>query len=70
MHDGSNWNVITDISKSNILLNGSDVEMINEFDDATLKAGGFVGDIDFRIVLHTNDKFKTPAISKIYIEYE
>ena len=70
MYDGSNWNVITDISKSNILLNGSDVEMINNFDDATLKAGGFVGDIDFRIVLHTNDKFKTPAISKIYIEYE
>ena len=39
-------------------------------DNATLKAGGFVGDIDFRIVLHTNDKIKTPAISKIYIEYE
>ena len=70
MYDGSNWNVIADISKSNILLNGSDVEMINNFDDATLKAGGFVGDIDFRIVLHTNDKIKTPAISKIYIEYE
>ena len=70
MYDGSNWNVITDISKSNILLNGSDVEMINNFDDGTLKAGGFIGDMDFKIVLHTNDKFKTPAISKIYIEYE
>ena len=70
MYNGSNWSVITDISKSNILLNGSDVEMINDFDDAMLKAGGFVGDIDFRIILHTNDKIKTPAISKIYIEYE
>lgn len=70
MYDGSNWNVINDTSESNILLNGSDIEMINNFDDTTLKAGGFIGDIDFKIVLHTNDKFKTPAISKIYIEYE
>ena len=70
MYDGSNWNIISDTSESNILLNGSDIEVINNLDDATLKAGGFIGDMDFKIVLHTNDKFKTPAISKIYVEYE
>ena len=70
MYDGSNWNIISDVSKSNILANGSDIEMINNFDDTTLKTGGFIGDMDFKIVLHTNDKFKTPAISKIYVEYE
>lgn len=70
MYDGSNWNVINDVSESNILLNGSDIDIINNLDDATLKAGGFVGDMDFKIALHTNDKFKTPAISKIYVEYK
>ena len=70
MYDGSSWNVVSDVSESNILLNGSDIETINNFDDTTLKAGGFIGDMDFKIVLHTNDKFKTPAISKIYVEYE
>ena len=69
-YDGSGWNVISDTSESNILLNGSDIEVINNLDDATLKAGGFVGDMDFKIILHTNDKFKTPAISKIYVEYK
>ena len=70
MYDGSNWNVVSDVSESNILLNGSDIEIINNFDDTTLKAGGFIGDMDFKIALHTNDKFKTPAISKIYVEYK
>lgn len=69
-YDGSSWNVISDISESNILLNGSDIEVINNLDNAKLKAGGFIGDMDFKIALHTNDKFKTPAISKIYVEYE
>ena len=70
MYDGSNWNIISDTSESNILLNGSDIDIINNLDDTTLKAGGFVGDMDFKIALHTNDKFKTPAISKIYVEYK
>ena len=70
MYDGSSWNVINDTSESNILLNGSDINIINNLDNATLKTGGFIGDMDFKIVLHTNDKFKTPAISKIYVEYE
>ena len=69
-YDGSSWNVISDTSESNILLNGSDIEMINNLDNVTLKTGGFIGDMDFKIVLHTNDKFKTPGISKIYVEYE
>ena len=70
MYDGSSWNVVSDVSESNILLNGSDIEAINNLDNVTLKAGGFIGDMDFKIVLHTNDKFKTPGISKIYVEYE
>lgn len=70
MYDGSSWNVINDTSESNILLNGSDIDIINNLDNATLKTGGFIGDMDFKIVLHTNDKFKTPGISKIYVEYE
>ena len=70
MYEGSNWNVGSDTSESNILLNGSDIEAINNLDNATLKAGGFIGDMDFKIALHTNDKFKTPAISKIYVEYK
>ena len=70
MYDGSSWNVVSDVSESNILLNGSNIEAINNLDNVTLKAGGFIGDMDFKIVLHTNDKFKTPAISKIYVEYE
>ena len=70
MYNGSSWDVISDTSESNILLNGSDIEAINNLDDTTLKAGGFVGDMDFKIALHTNDKFKTPAISKIYVEYK
>ena len=70
MYDGSSWNVISDVSESNVLLNGSDIDIINNLDNATLKTGGFIGDMDFKIVLHTNDKFKTPAISKIYVEYE
>ena len=70
MYDGSNWNIISDTSESNILLNGSDIEVINNLDDTTLKAGGFIGDMDFKIVLHTNDKFKTPAIFIIYFLYK
>ena len=70
MYNGSSWNVISDVSESNILLNGSDIDIINNLNNATLKTGGFIGDMDFKIVLHTNDKFKTPAISKIYVEYE
>ena len=70
MYDGSSWNVVSDVSELNILLNGSDIEAINNLDNVTLKAGGFIGDMDFKIVLHTNDKFKTPGISKIYVEYE
>ena len=62
--------MVSDTSESNILLNGSDIDIINNLDNATLKTGGFIGDMDFKIALHTNDKFKTPAISKIYVEYE
>ena len=42
MYDGSSWNVISNVSESNILLNGSDIEAINNLDDTTLKSCGFV----------------------------
>ena len=51
----------------------SDKEMliskINKLDKNKLIAGGFTGDIDFRIAMKTNDNTVTPSITKIYILY-
>ena len=68
--DGSTWNVISDITPNNILLNGMDMQKINELDKSKLIAGGFTGDIDFRIAMKTKDVNKTPSITKIYIQYK
>ena len=68
--DGSTWNVISDITPNNILLNGMDMPKVNELDKSKLIAGGFTGNIDFRIAMKTNDNTKTPSITKIYIQYE
>ena len=43
---------------------------INELDKSKLIAGGFTGNIDFRIAMKTKDVNKTPSITKIYIEYK
>ena len=68
--DGSTWNVISDITPNNILLNGMDMPKVNELDKSKLIAGGFTGNIDFRIYMKTKDVNKTPSITKIYIEYK
>ena len=67
--NGTNWSVISDTTPSNILLNGMDISKVNKLDKNKLIAGGFTGDIDFRIAMKTNDNTITPSITKIYILY-
>ena len=67
--NGTSWSTISDTTLSNILLNGMDVSKINKLDKNKLIAGGFIGDIDFRIAMKTNDNTITPSITKIYILY-
>ena len=68
--NGNVWNVISSISSENIILNGMDIEKLNQLDKNKLIAGGFAGDLDFKIVMKTNDVNKTPSVTKIYIEYK
>lgn len=68
--NGDIWNVISNISSENIILNGMDIEKLNQLDKNKLIAGGFIGDLDFKIVMKTNDVNKTPSVTKIYIEYK
>ena len=67
---GSIWNVVSDTTPSNIQSVGMDISKINELNKDKLIAGGFTGNIDFKITLKTNDDTKTPSITKIYIEYK
>ena len=67
--NGTNWSIISDTTPSNILLNGMDISKVNKLDKNKLIAGGFTGDIDFRIAMKTNDNTITPSITKIYILY-
>ena len=53
-----------------ILIKGINISKINELNKDKLIAGGFTGNIDFKITLKTNDDTKTPSITKIYIEYK
>ena len=68
--DGLNWTTISDTTPNNILLNGMSLKAINSLDKAKLISGGFIGNMDFRIAMKTNNKTKTPSITKIYIEYK
>ena len=68
--NGDVWNVISNISSENIILNGMDIEKLNKLDKNKLIAGGFIGDLDFKIVMKTNDVNKTPSVTKIYIEHK
>ena len=45
------------------------MDKINNLDKNKLIAGGFTGNIDFRIAMKTNDNTITPSITKIYILY-
>ena len=68
--NGTNWNTISDISPENIIVNGMEVNGLNSLDKSKLISGGFIGDLDFKVVMKTNDTSKTPSIAKIYIEYK
>ena len=68
--DGLNWNTISDISPENIIINGMELAKIDKLDKDKLIAGGFTGNLDFKIAMKTNDVNKTPSVTKIYIEYE
>ena len=68
--DGTNWNVISDISPENIIVNGMEVKNLDKLDKNKLVTGGFTGDLDFKIAMKTNDTSKTPSVTKIYIEYK
>ena len=70
MFTGTSWTTVFDITPNNILLNGMSMEKINNLSKETLVQGGFTGNINFRIVLKTNDDTKTPSITKIYILYK
>ena len=70
MFTGTSWTTISDITPNNILLNGMSMEKINNLTKETLVQGGFTGNINFRIVLKTNDDTKIPSITKIYILYK
>ena len=68
--NGNSWQEISDISNNNIIVNGMDIEKLNNLGKNKLISGGFVGDLDFKVVMKTNDENLTPSISKIYIEYK
>ena len=68
--DGINWATVSDTTPNNILLNGMSLKAINSLDKAKLISGGFTGNMDFKIALKTNNKTKTPSITKIYIQYK
>ena len=68
--DGLNWNVISDISPQNIISNGMELIKVSQLNKSKLIAGGFAGDLDFKIAMKTNDKTVTSSVTKIYIEYK
>ena len=68
--DGLSWTTVSDTTPNNILLSGMSLKAINSLDKAKLISGGFTGNMDFKIALKTNNKTKTPSITKIYIQYK
>ena len=68
--DGINWAIVSDTTPNNILLSGMSLKAINSLDKSKLIQGGFTGNMDFKIALKTNNKTKTPSITKIYIQYK
>lgn len=67
--NGNSWQEVSDTSANNIVLNGMDIEKLNSLNKNKLISGGFVGDLDFKVAMKTNDENLTPSISKIYIEH-
>ena len=68
--DGLNWNIVSDDSPQNIISNGMELIKVSQLNKSKLIAGGFAGDLDFKIAMKTNDKTVTSSVTKIYIEYK
>ena len=68
--DGLSWNIISDVSPQNIISNGMELIKVSQLNRNKLIAGGFIGDLDFKIAMKTNDKTVTSSVTKIYIEYK
>ena len=68
--DGLNWNIVSDDSPQNIISNGMELIKVSQLNKSKLIAGGFTGDLDFKIAMKTNDKTVTSSVTKIYIEYK
>ena len=68
--DGNDWVEISDVTSENIVLNCMEIEMVNSLDKKKLISGGFMGDLDFKIAMKTNNVNKTPSVTKIYIKYK
>ena len=68
--DGTIWTTISDTTPENIILNGMQLKTVDKLDKNKLISGGFVGDLDFKIAMKTNDKTVTSSVTKIYIEYK
>ena len=47
-----------------------EIKNVKFLDKSKLFTGDFIGDLDFKIAMKTNDKNKTPSVIKIYIEYK
>ena len=65
-----NWNIISDISENNIFNNGIDIEILNMLTKQNLIDGGFNGDIDFKIIMKTDNNLVSPSIRSIIIKYD
>ena len=68
--NGTNWLTISDTTPENMILNCMSIGTLNQLDKNKLVSGGFAGDLDFKIIMKTNDENKTPSVTKIYIEYK
>ena len=68
--NGTTWTAISNTTPSNIILNCMDIETLNHLTKQDLVQAGFVGDLDFKVAIKTNDEKVTSSISKIYIVYK
>ena len=68
--NGNTWITVSDTSGTNMIVNCMGIETLNNLNKSKLIQGGFTGDLDFKIVMKTNDENKTPSVTKIYIEYK
>ena len=67
--DGMNFVDENDISVNNIFKNGIDIDNFELISDKLINEK-FSGDIDFRIILKTDNEFVSPSITRIYLENE